>query len=170
MQGTSYLTAVATVALYLASPSAISGPLVTVRPGDCIPASRQQKNWLGSVWVPFQPFVKSCEVKSGRKTVLYLISVWADDYEAKLPESAPSVKFPKPILLGPAGVVLGELPMNFPRDPPRTLTVTFARWLGGFPHEVRFWVDDPTVLGNHSIPSLEWDAGSRIFRRSRRKE
>ncbi len=162
-----YGTAFGIVASCFANPSTIASPLVKIDPGTCRPLSAEKKIWLGPAWIPFQAFVKSCAVKDGRSTALYVVSVWADDYNAKLPEFDPAVKFPKPILVGPDGVVFGELPMNFPRDPPRTLTVTMARWSRGFPHEIRFWVEDPTVLGNHSLPPLEWDATSKTFRRSR---
>jgi hypothetical protein len=145
-------------------------PLVKVNLRTCRNLTDSQNGWLGPEWAPYKAFTKSCEVKQGKTTALYLISVWADDYYAKQPASAEAVKFPKPILAAPDGKPLGRLPMDFPVDPPRTLSVTFARWVSGFPHEVRLWVDDPTVVGDHSLPSLEWDPAAKTYQKSKSQE
>ena len=146
-------------------------PSVRLDPRACRPLPPAQRNWLGKDWLPFQNFVKSCEVTRGKATVLYVISIWVDEYYASLPPSLPAVKFPRPIVAGPDGKVLGSLPMNFPRDPPRTLDVTFVRWSDNFPQQIQFWVEDPTVLGNHSVPPIDWDAKrGRFLRRNTKKE
>lgn len=162
--------ALTAVACCLASSSLAAQPLVKLNPQTCRPLPAEQMAWLGAEWTPYQAFTKFCEVKYGKSAALYLVSVWADDFYATKPASDPAVKFPKPILAGPDGMKFGELPMNFPRDPPRTLSVTFARWTGGFPHEIRLWVEDPTVVGDHSLRPLEWDATSQTFRTSKSKE
>jgi hypothetical protein len=136
----------------------------------CQAASAEQQGWLGPEWSLYLKFVKSCDVKQSKTVVLYVISVWDDEYYASLPETEPAVKFPKPILMSPAGKTLGRLPLDFPRDPPRTLDLTFARWSAGFPHEIRMWLEDPTVLGNRSLPSLEWDSQTNTYKNSRPKE
>lgn len=122
----------------------------------------EQRTWLGVEWQPFVPYVKSCEVKRASSAELYVISVWADDYEAQLPKDAPAVKFPKPLIVSKDGKTLGRLPLGFPRDPPRSSDVTFTKWSGGFPRQIRVGVDDPTVAGNSTL-LLEWNTQSNSF-------
>lgn len=143
--------------------------VVNVDARTCRALTKAQQGWLGPEWNSYRAFTKSCEVKSGKVAALFVVSVWADDYYAKQPATAAAVKFPKPILASPAGTKLGELPMDFPRDPPRTLDVTFARWVRGFPNEVRLSVEDPTVVGDHKLPALEWEAVSKTFQKSKAK-
>ena len=135
---------------------------VKVRPDSCRRLTDTQRAWLGPEWQPFEAYAKSCEVKRSGSTALYLVSVWADDYEARLPAGAPAVKLPKPVLVSKDGTILGRLPVGFPRDPPRSTDVTFTKWAGDFPAQIRVDVEDPTVVGNHSL-TVRWEPASKQF-------
>jgi hypothetical protein len=136
---------------------------VKVEPETCRGITAHQNAWLGPEWKPYLHFVKACEIKSGKITALYLLSVWGDDYYRSLPPSAPAPNLPKPVLVSPQGKILGRLPEIFPRDPPRTLDVTFARWVSNFPHEIRLHLEDPAVTGDRVLPPLVWDADSQTY-------
>jgi hypothetical protein len=140
-----------------------------LEPGKCTAITAKQRGWLGVEWQPIISYTKSCEVKGGNSVALYVIAVWADDYEAHLAKDAPAVKLPKPVIMSKDGKVLGHLPLGFPRDPPRSSEVTFSRWLDGFPGRIQVEVDDPTVTGNSTL-WLEWDERSSSFVPSRTKQ
>lgn len=136
----------------------------------CAPVPQDKSAWVPEGWAPYLAFVKLCGVGLQQTPGLYLLSIWADDYYKTLPPSAPAVKFPKPLLLSQEGRKIGELPVLFPRDPPRTLEPIFMRWVGNFPYEIKLWLDDPAVLGDRYLPPLLWDTTSGQFVQQSRKE
>jgi hypothetical protein len=136
--------------------------MVKIRASQCTPLTTQQREWLGPEWQRFLPFVRSCEVTWRKSAPLYVLSIWAEDFEATLPKDAPAERLPKPIIAANDGKVLGRLPIGFPLDPPRTTDVSFTKWLDGFPHRICIAVTDPTVLGNHSLV-LTWSSQEHLF-------
>jgi hypothetical protein len=118
------------------SPSAI----VKVNASRCVKLPPEQQHWLGPEWQRFLPFVRSCSVTLRKSPPLYLLSVWADDFEANLPKDAPAEPLPKPLIVDHDGNILGRLA-----------------------------VTDPTVTGNHSIV-LDWNPADHSFiRKTARK-
>lgn len=140
----------------------LSPAVVKVHANRCVRLTPEQREWLGPEWERFLPFVRSCEVTWQKSPPLYVLTVWADQFEATLPKDAPAEKLPKPMIAAKDGKVLGRLPVGFPLDPPRTSDISFTNWSGGFPHRVRIAVADPTVLGDHTLV-LDWDAQDHAF-------
>jgi hypothetical protein len=146
-----------------------SAQALELDPDSCRPLPRERQSWLGAEWKPYLPFVKSCEVRRGKTAALFVISVWANDYYASLPSSASAVDLPKPILASADGKTLGRLPEVFPRDPPRTLDVTFANWESDFPREIRLRLEDPSVTGDRNLPPLIWDPNTHTYNTRKKK-
>jgi len=119
---------------------------------------RAQLDWLDtSAWEPFSEYIRVCTVRNGASpTALLLISVWADLYYAGKPAGTETVDMPKPLLFTPKGKRVGELPVNFPTDPPADLVLHFADWRKGFPHEIRLCVASSTASGDQALAPLRY--------------
>jgi hypothetical protein len=137
-------------------------PAVRLRTEECIPVTTQQRLWLSPEWDRFLPFVRSCEVKHKNSAPIFLLSIWAREFEASLPNGAPAERLPKPILASAAGRILAHLPAGFPEDPPRSSQISFLNWVDGFPRQIRIAVSDPAVLGNRKV-FLDWNPTSRTY-------
>src|SRR5579871_3934858 len=77
---------------------------VKVDAARCSAVTASQLAWLSTDWQPFAAFAKACAVKHGTAQ-LFLISVWVDDYEAKLAKDAPAPKYPKPVIASVDGKI-----------------------------------------------------------------
>jgi hypothetical protein len=157
------VVALVTIAAAQSKSSVGGSGIVRLNLDTCVLIPSDKESWLPQEWKPFQAFVKLCPVTRGRTAGLYLMSVWADDFYHNQPAATPAVKFPRPLLLRPDGTNVGELPTGFPSDPPRTLRPIFLKWSGNFPHEIRLWLRDPTVLGDRYLPPLTWDESTGRF-------
>ena len=141
---------------------------VKVDAARCSAVTASQLAWLSTDWQPFAAFAKACAVKHGTAQ-LFLISVWVDDYEAKLAKDAPAPKYPKPVIASVDGKILGRLPLVFPRDPPKSSEVTFGKWADGLPREIRVDVEDPALGGNRTL-WLDWDVHANSFVQVKKKQ
>jgi hypothetical protein len=141
---------------------------VKLRVAQCIPVPPQQRAWLGEDWERFLPFVHSCEVKRQKSRPIFVLSVWAEQFEATLPKGAPAERLPKPLIASSDGKVLGRLPVGFPDDPPRSSEISFSNWVRGFPRKIRIVVNDPTVTGDRTLV-LEWnpESGSYVSKKTK---
>lgn len=130
---------------------------------NCTPPSPAVLQWLeASQWRPLEPYVRVCGVSQGRAApALLVVSVWADLYYRDKPSGAQTIPMPKPLLFTPAGKLVGELPSNFPADPPAELIVRFTEWRQGFPNEIRLCVTSPTASGDQALTPLRYD-GTRF--------
>jgi len=131
----------------------------------CRPPSSTQQSWLDpAVWGAFAEFTRVCSIgRPGRRAALLLVSVWADTYYAGKPGGTVTVAMPRPILFFPDGRAVGELPVNFPSDPPAELVVRFADWQRGLPHEIRLCVSSPTASGDSMLPPLRYQAATQHY-------
>jgi len=135
---------------------------VRVRAAACTPLTAQERSWLGPEWDSFLPFVRSCTVRRKNSQTVFLLSVWAIDFEASLPKGAPAARLPKPVVVSTEGRILAHLPAGFPDDPPRSSQVSFFDWVDGFPRRIRVRIKDPAVFGNREA-ILSWDEASRTY-------
>jgi len=124
-----------------------------------------QLDWLdAAAWGPFSEYVRVCSVRNGKSPVaLVLISVWADLYYSDKPARTETAAMPKPLLFTPKGKQVGELPANFPTDPPAELVLHFSDWRKGFPYEIRLCVVSQTASGNQALPPLRYLPGSQRY-------
>src|SRR5262249_40261983 len=104
---------------YAAGKAFVADENVCKRPADI------QLAWLdASAWGPFTEYIRVCSVRSGKSPItLLLVSVWADLYYSDKPVGSETVVMPKPLLFTPKGRRVGELPVNFPTDPPAELVL-----------------------------------------------
>ena len=131
----------------------------------CTPPTPAVLQWLDpSQWRQFERDVRVCRVAQGRApAALLIVSVWADLYYKDKPGGTQTVAMPKPLLFTPAGKLVGELPSNFPSDPPAELIVRFTDWRQDFPNEIRLCVSSPTAAGDQALTPLRYDARTRQF-------
>jgi hypothetical protein len=128
---------------------------------DCGPASAGQRSVLATPdWQKFGDAVRVCAVHAGtQRPQLFIASVWADVWYAAQPNGAETQAMPLPLLLGPGGERLGELPANFPTDPPAQLELRFLNWKAGLPNEIRLCVRSPTAAGDQPLSPLTYRSG-----------
>lgn len=119
---------------------------------------RTELDWLDApAWVQFTEYIRVCKVLNGTSSpALLLISVWADLYYSDKPTGTETIAMPKPLLFTPSGKQVGELPVNFPSDPPSELVIHFTNWRRGFPYEIRLCVATPTASGDQTLPPLKY--------------
>lgn len=130
----------------------------------CEVPTATQLTWLSSSWQNFTPFIRVCPVYAKRsKPVLLVVSVWAELYYEQQPSGAATVPLPKPLIFTVAGRNVGELPMNFPDDPPHELILTFKNWQEEFPYRVELRVKSPTASDDQMLAPLIWDKASRQY-------
>jgi hypothetical protein len=129
---------------------------------NCKPVTPQQTEWLDrKAWEPFQQYVRVCTVRSDPPaTAILIVSVWADLYSAGEHAATMSPSFPLPLLFKPDGTRLGELPMNFPTDPPAELVLRFTHWRLALPQEITLCVASPTASGDQLISPLVYQPAS----------
>jgi hypothetical protein len=65
-----------------------------------------------------------------------------------------TVAMPAPLLFTPGGRLVGELPSNFPSDPPADLRVDFADWKRGLPFRIDLCVSSPGASGGQWLKPL----------------
>jgi hypothetical protein len=126
---------------------------------------RAQLDWLdASAWEPFSEYIRVCTVRNGTSpAALPLISVWADLYYSSKPDGTETVVMPRPLLFTPKGKQVGELPVNFPTDPPVELVLHFADWRNGFPYEINLCVASPTASGDQALSPLRYFTATQHY-------
>lgn len=153
----------AALALFVgvSSPSAAAAEL---NPAQCRNAGDAVLQRLPAEWQPFRKFVMECPVRSPEGSrALSLIAVSAERYYRQLPSGASVIKMPKPLLHSRQHAVIGELPLNFPDDPPAELHITFSDWHLGFPNLIKLHVLDPAAGGNRDLAPLRWDTAAQRY-------
>jgi hypothetical protein len=153
----------AVLALFVcvSSPSAIAAELNSAH---CRSAGDVILQGLPAQWQSFRKFVMDCPVRSPEGSrALSLIAVSAERYYRQLPSGASIIKMPKPLLYSRQHTIIGELPLNFPDDPPAELHITFSDWHHGFPNLIKLHVLDPAAAGNRDLAPLHWDAAVQRY-------
>ena len=141
-----------------------AAPPVTPDLKACKPPTSAQATWLDSTWHSYIPFVRVCPVRTGHsKPALLIVSVWAEIYYAQQPSAAVTVPMPKPLIFTTAGRNVGEIPMNYPDDPPHELVLTFKNWKDGLPHRIELTVKSPTASDGQELAPLNWDKATRKY-------
>jgi hypothetical protein len=160
LSGVAYAAALALLAC-ISNSSAIAAEL---KSAQCRIAGDVILQGLPAEWQPFRKFVMDCPVRSpAGSRALSVIAVSAERYYRQLPSGATMVKMPKPLLYSRQRTIIGELPLNFPDDPPAELHVTFTDWHGGFPNLIKLHVQDPAAAGNRDLAPLHWDAAAQRY-------
>jgi len=94
-------------------------PTRKLEPASCHKPEAGETGRLSKSWAGFLPYVRACNVKNDRaETVITVLTIFATEYYDKLPSRAETVEMPKPILFNTSGNEVGNLPYNFPDDPP----------------------------------------------------
>jgi hypothetical protein len=157
--------AVAILAGLLCGPAAAQTHRITASAANCQPPTPQQTAWIPAEWARFSPYVRVCAVRdSKRRTVINLISVWAQLYYRDQHEPVvEQVQMPHPLILSATGEPLGSLPANFPDDPPAELRVTFAHWQHDFPQRIELFLTDPRAGGPRALRALHWDSSAKRY-------
>jgi hypothetical protein len=159
------LSAVAQAALALfVCVSSSSATAAELKSAQCRSAGDLILQGLPAEWQAFRKFVMDCPVRSPAGShALSLIAVSAERYYRQLPSGTTMIKMPKPLLYSQQHTVIGELPLNFPDDPPAELHITFTDWHNGFPNLIKLHVQDPAAAGNRDLAPLRWDAAARRY-------
>ena len=129
----------------------------------CGAATEAQKSKLPDPWTPFRAGVLACPLKSGKSVVLYILSADGEAFAQTVKPGQVSPSLPAAWIVMPDGTHIGTLPFAFPYDPPVSLDVTFTKWSQGWPQELRLYLEDPSVSGNHRLPPMKWDPSSKTF-------
>lgn len=114
---------------------------------------------LTAEWRPYLSVTRVCLLikKPGDKAAVALVSVFIGDYYRGKPENALWENFPKPILFDGAGQRVGELSELFPEESPGEMILTYGRWQGDIPGEIRMHIINPAVTGDYDLPTLLWN-------------
>lgn len=131
----------------------------------CQPPTPVQRQWLqADDWKPFEPFVRVCTVLDNKgAAALLVVSVWADLYYADKPAGSTTVQMPKPLLLLPNGRKVGELPSNFPSDPPAELVIRFTQWTHDLPSTIELSLATPTASGDQTLAPLKYNPAQQRY-------
>jgi hypothetical protein len=115
-------------------------------------------------YIKYERFAIVCPVqRPGRSAGLYVLSIDALEVDRSLPPNELAPKLPRATLVLPDGQRVGELPYAYPTDLPLTLELTFADWIDDLPGAVRVFVKDPTVTGDHPLPTLRMNAATHQY-------
>jgi hypothetical protein len=140
------------------------GPAVQLDSATCKAPTPAQKAWLTGDYIKHERFAIVCPVqRPGGSVGLYVLSIDALELDRSLPGDALAPRLPNAVLVLPDGERVGELPYTYPIDLPSTLELTFSDWIDAMPGAVRVFVKDPTVTGDHALPTLRWNAASRYY-------
>jgi hypothetical protein len=129
----------------------------------CVDATDAQKKGLPESWSRFQGII-ACPLNTGKgRALLYVLSVDGEKFAASIKQGEIVPALPQAWIILPDGTHIGTLPYAFPFDPPVSLDITFTNWNNNWPGALKLYVEDPTVSGNHPLPSLRWDSKGKRF-------
>lgn len=132
---------------------------------SCLPIPVETAQTLGTDWAALAKFAQRCTVIGPDKRPALTVDVIRLDLAFKIDFFASHLdqQVPQPIIRDRAGNVVGKLVEQFPVDPPGRMRVTFARWQGGWPHEIRLYQAGESAIAPHAVPPMRWNASSRTF-------
>jgi hypothetical protein len=133
-----------------------------VNPDKCIPVDEELVIKLPQEWHKYADFMKICKLEDKNKSdaKVSIISVWVLDYfNTKFPPPARHIweNFPLPLIVDNNLNQIGQLPEQYPDDPPRELDVSYGKQFQGIPTEIRVDVYNPAVGGDYFYAPLKWN-------------
>ncbi len=162
------LLACTVLAVVLSAPAlAAQGDRVRLRGEDCHDASGElitslEENWR--YWHQWPHFIQICPLYNPNgQVVFYLLTLRFDKFdELGVPESVltpklPTERVPSPRLFDVRGLVLGQLPKNFPGDIPGEFHVTFTDWHDQFPWRIEMRIINWAVSGTRDLEPMTWN-------------
>ena len=136
-----------------------------VQDEQCVPIQDEVLNALPSEWLKYKGFIKICALKKNMtaKSGVYIISIWSHDYLDALKKETWE-NFPLTILVDNNYRQCGRFPELYPRSYVNSLYVSYGKWKGNIPTEIRIDVTDPTVTGDYHYAPLLWDDKDKQYR------
>ena len=141
-------------------------------PDTCVSlASSKLKVTLASEWQPYLAATRVCPLAKpdNAKPDIFLVAIFGTDYY-RGKSVITDEHFPKPILFTAKGERVGELEGLFPASNFYAedvyiveMILTYGRWQGNIPGEIRMRVLDPTVTGDHNLPTLLWSREKKRY-------
>ena len=128
-------------------------------PQACVPlASSKVTVALSAAWEPYLSATRACPLakQQGTQPEITLITIFAVDYYRDKPEGAVWENFPDPILVNRAGARVGTLEHLFPDEAPGEMTLSYGRWRGNIPGEIRIHITHSGVSGDYDLPTRLW--------------
>ena len=129
-------------------------------PDSCIPlSSTKLKVPLAAEWKRYLSSTRVCPLvkQRGAEADIVLISVSPNDYYRNKPASTAIADFPEPLIFTIKGEQVGKLRESFMNEEVVEMILTYGRWQGNIPGEIRMYISNPTVTGNYSLPNLVWN-------------
>lgn len=129
-------------------------------PATCVSLAAAKVNvTLSAEWKSYIGATRACPLtkNNGEKADIWLVSVFIEDYYRDKPADAPWEDFPKPVLLNVVGQQVGTLEALFPNESPGEMVLTYGRWQGNTPGEIKTRMLHPGVSGNYDLPTLRWN-------------
>ena len=142
---------------------------IKLNPDECVPLSKEVViSQLPADWHHSAGFVKICQLKQKKTTAtpVSIISIWVlDYYDAKFPPPATrkGEKFPLPIVVDNEFHTLGQLPQQYPDDPPRELNIYYSEFQAGTMSEILIDVYNPAVSGDYYYAPFRWNKQDKIY-------
>lgn len=140
--------------------------LTQLLPDTCLPiASSNITVNLGIKWQPYLFATRVCplEKQKGVKANIYLISIFIEDYYRDKPADSPWEQFPTPVLVNEKGTQVGVVSELFPEESPGEMVLTYGKWVGNIPGEIKMHVLHPGVAGDYDLPTLYWHAEKKQY-------
>lgn len=140
-------------------------------PDSCVPlASTKLKIPLPAEWNHYQPSIRVCPFVKTREAEphIVLVSVSPEDYYRSKIAGSGMADFPEPLLFNSKGKQIGKLRESFLNEEVIEMMLTYGRWQGNTPGEIRMYVSNPTVTGDYNLPTLFWNQEEERYIESNR--
>ena len=143
-----------------------------LNPEECILLDRETViTQLPIEWSKYTDFIKICKLKNKNSSAAQtsIISIWVlDYYNARFlsPTLRKEEKFPAPVIVDIKNNIIGQLPQQFPDDPPRELDVFYQKYDGDLSAEILIDVYNPAVSGDYYYTPLKWNINNRRYEMS----
>jgi hypothetical protein len=166
---------------FLAAVPAIAAPTGRLATGACPAASpavaAATAPLLGPHAAIYAPFIKQCAVlNAAGQPALFVVALQRQAAYNKhslyfikgqpwngTDDTTNADPIPLPILLSPAGQVLGRLSEYLYNDEAGDLTVKFSHWTSGIPQHISLRVDNAGVVGAYCPPPLTWNIATQHY-------
>lgn len=138
-------------------------------PDTCVPLEEDVIiSKLPAYWHKYSSFIKICKLKQRAATTapVSIISIWVlEYYDTRFPPPATHISesFPLPIVVNDKLRPIGQLPQQYPDDPPRELDIYYRETLVGIPSDVLIDVYNPAVNGDYYYAPLKWNPKSERY-------
>ena len=141
--------------------------LKLLKPDSCIRLDKGLVQRLPDQWQRYGDFVKICRLRDAKSNArASIVSIWVlDYYNAKFPAPTPRVweEFPLPLIVDEDFKPVGQLPENYPDDPPRELEIYYSKKVSDAPPQIRVKVYNPAVTGDYSYPPMIWNKKNKRY-------